>query len=193
VLGLIKQLGGPQLFEKRLDSLFEQSSDLTGTGATADVSGLIGLYAQGNEPSHHIAYLYDAVGAHWKSEALIHKIRTEFYRNGPEGLCGNEDCGQMSAWYIFSALGLYPVNPVSENYYLGTPMLDTARVMLRGGAVFTVIAHNRSARNYYVQSAAINGRTLQIPFIQYREFWRGGTLEFWLGPEPNTTWGSVHE
>jgi putative alpha-1,2-mannosidase len=193
VLGLIEKVGGPAQFEKRLDSLFEQSSDLTGTGAPPDVSGLIGLYAHGNEPSHHIAYLYNAVGSHWKTQAYVNRIRKDFYTTGPEGLCGNEDCGQMSAWYIFSSLGLYPVNPVSENYYLGTPLLDTARVSLREGHTLTIVAHDRSPQNYYVQRVTFNGRDLMMPFVRYREIWKGGQLEFWLGPKPNTNWGKAPE
>jgi predicted alpha-1,2-mannosidase len=192
-LGLIALMGGPEAFNQRLDSLFHQSSDLTGTGAPDDVSGLIGLYAQGNEPDHHVAYMYDYTGAHWKTEALTHRIMKEMYHTGPDGICGNEDCGQMSAWYVLSAMGIYPVNPVSGTWALGTPLLDSCSVVLGSGKTFTMVARHASPENYYVQSAIMSGRTLEIPFIHYQEIITGGKLEFILGKTPNTSWGRSRE
>ncbi len=191
VKGLIGLLGGREKFDVKLDSLFNQSSDLSGTGATADVSGLIGLYAHGNEPSHHIAYLYDYDGNPWKTQAMVHRIMTDFYKTGPEGLCGNEDCGQMSAWYVLSALGFYQVTPAGGVLAIGSPMVQRASISVGHGKVFTITARNFSPSNFYIQSATLNGKKLDRPWFTYAELMKGGTLTFEMGATPNKEWGSA--
>ncbi len=173
--GLIRLHGGEQNFEKKLDQLFNTSEKMTGR-AQADVTGLIGQYAHGNEPSHHIAYLYNRVGATQKTVAMIKKICSEFYRNSPDGLIGNEDCGQMSAWYVFSALGMYPVCPVSGNYDLGWPAVESATVHLVNGKDFIV---NRSGSG----AVFLNGKTLSRPILPHQLLAEGGRLEFPANPE----------
>ena len=190
VKGLIALMGGNEKFSDRLDSLFNQSSNLEGTGAPSDVSGLIGLYAHGNEPSHHIAYLYNYAGKPWKTQEIVRRILRELYGDGPDGLCGNEDCGQMSAWYVLSALGIYPVNPAEGIYVIGSPALDAASIDVGGGKSFTMTAHEMSPRNIYVQSALLNGKPLGKTYIRHADIMNGGTLEFFMGPAPNRNWGS---
>lgn len=190
VAGLVQLMGGIPHFSKMLDSLFDQSSDLTGTGASPDVAGLIGLYAHGNEPSHHIAYLYDYVGMPWKTQELTRRIMDLFYKPEPDGLAGNEDCGQMSAWYVLSALGIYPVNPADGTYEIGSPILDRAEIAIAGGKTFTITAKNVSAINKYIQSATLNGVPLDRPWITHQDLMKGGTLEFIMGSLPNTGWAS---
>ena len=192
VAGLVRLMGGIPRFSMMLDSLFHQSSDLEGTGATPDVAGLIGLYAHGNEPSHHIAYMYDYVGTPWKTQELTRQIMDSFYKPEPDGLAGNEDCGQMSAWYVLSALGIYPVNPADGTYEIGSPIMDRADIQVTGGATFTITAQNVSAANKYIQSAMLNGAPLERPWITYQDLMKGGTLEFIMGDKPNTGWGSAN-
>ncbi len=188
VLGLISLMGGKETFAAKLDSLFGHSSDLEGLGATADVSGLVGMYAHGNEPSHHIAYLYAYADQPWKTQATVRKIMHDFYTNQPDGLCGNEDCGQMSAWYVFSALGFYPVNPADGKYVFGSPLFERASVDVGDGKTFTVLAHHTSPENMYVQSVKLNGTEYHRRYIAHQEIMKGGMLEFEMGPEPNTQW-----
>lgn len=190
VHGLIALLGGRKNFDVKLDSLFDQSSDLAGTGASADVSGLIGLYAQGNEPSHHIAYLYDYDGNPWKTQRMVHRIMTEFYKTGTDGLCGNEDCGQMSAWYIFSALGFYPVTPIGGVYAIGSPLVSHAVIDVGHGKTFTIDAKGLSAGSYFIQSAVLNGKPLDRPWFTHEDILKGGNLTLVMGSTPNTKWGS---
>lgn len=190
VEGLISLMGGRDLFTARLDSLFNQSSDLEGTGAPADVSGLIGMYAHGNEPSHHIAYLYALAGKPWKTQELVRRILRTMYAPAPDGLCGNEDCGQMSAWYVLSALGFYPVNPAGGLYIIGSPAVESAVLDVGGGRSFTVRATNMSDGNVYVQSVTLNGTSMDRVYLRHEEIMAGGTLEFVLGAAPNTRWGS---
>ncbi len=188
--GLIKLMGGEAKFEQKLDSLFNQSSDLSGTGATADVSGLIGMYAHGNEPSHHIAYLYDNIGKAWKTQKLVRQIMNDFYTNKTDGLCGNEDCGQMSAWYVFSAMGFYPANPVGGFYQIGSPLFDKVTITLGNKKEFIIEAVDNSDRNKYIQSAKLNG----MPFegsLRHEQILRGGKLVFKMGPTPNPKWGMI--
>jgi hypothetical protein len=186
--GLIALHGGAQPFATKLDSLFSQSSDLEGTGATGDVSGLIGLYAHGNEPSHHIAYLYNHVGQPWKTQELVRRIMREMYTDQRDGLSGNEDCGQMSAWYVLSAMGLYPVNPCGGVYEIGSPVLKRAEISLDGDRRFTVEAQNNSVENVYIQSATFNGKALEQPRITHDDVMRGGTLRLIMGPQPSSLW-----
>ena len=175
--GLIELMGGESGFEMKLDSLFTQSSELLGED-TEDVTGLIGQYAHGNEPSHHVAYLYNYIGKPGKAQFYTNKIIKELYANSPEGLCGNEDCGQMSAWYVFSALGMYPVNPVEGRYWLGSPQFETAEINLPNGKTFTLKANHVSAENIYIGSAKLNGQAFNRNYITWEEIQQGGTIEF---------------
>jgi putative alpha-1,2-mannosidase len=188
VPGLIGLMGGNEAFCTKLDSLFNQSENTADIGAPPDVSGLIGMYAHGNEPSHHIAYLYDFAGQPWKTQATVRQIMHDFYTNKADGLCGNEDCGQMSAWYIFSALGFYPVNPADGKYEFGSPLFEKASVDVGNGKTFTVLAHHSSPRNVFVQSVKLNGAEYHQRHIAHREIMDGGTLEFDMGPRPNPQW-----
>lgn len=180
--GMVELFGGKKSFIKKLDQLFAESSSLEGANASPDITGLIGQYAHGNEPSHHIAYLYTlAGGAHHKTENIVRQITSTLYNDTPEGLCGNEDCGQMSAWYIFSALGFYPVNPASSLYVIGTPHFEKAEIDVGNGKTFTVIANRLSDTNRYVQSVTLNGKPLRVPLIKHSDIMNGGMLVFEMG------------
>jgi hypothetical protein len=184
VPGLIALLGGPEKFVAKLDELFDQKVDYKGKNVPPDVSGLIGEYAHGNEPSHHIAYLYALAGYAWKTQERVRQITRAMYHNTPEGLCGNEDCGQMSAWYIFSALGFYPVNPANGEYVLGAPHFPAATLQLPGGKQFRILAPNVSDKNFYVAAVKLNGQPLRRHFIRHAEIVAGGTLEFTMSDKP---------
>jgi predicted alpha-1,2-mannosidase len=188
VPGLMELMGGPTAFCAKLDTLFDQSTDLEGTGATADVSGLIGMYAHGNEPSHHIAYLYTLAGQPWKTQELVRRIMRELYTNRNDGLCGNEDCGQMSSWYVFSAMGFYPVNPANGRYIFGSPLLEQVQLDVGNGKTFTVEAKNMSPSNIYVQSVRLNGQEYRRNYITHDDIMNGSVLTFVMGPKPNTNW-----
>jgi predicted alpha-1,2-mannosidase len=181
---LIRLMGGEQIFIKKLDSLFSISSDM-GENAALDVSGMIGQYVHGNEPSHHIPYLYNYAGQPWKTQEKVRQILTGLYSDQPDGLPGNEDCGQMSAWYIFSALGFYPVNPASGKYDLGIPLFKQAEIQLDPQKKFTIIAKNYSPDHPYVKSVFLNGTIHKDPFITHEQIMQGGTLEFELAEQPN--------
>ena len=183
--GLIALHGGNENFAKKLDSLFSISSEIKGDFASADISGLIGQYAHGNEPSHHIAYLYNYAGMPWKTQEKVKDICTTQYNETPAGLCGNEDCGQMSAWYIFSALGFYPVNPAEGVYVIGTPSFAEAEIKTGEGKTFKITAKNISPDNKYIQSATLNGQPLERSFIFHHELVKGGKLAFEMGNSPN--------
>lgn len=178
--GLVALLGGKEKFINRLDSFFALQSP-PDPQALADLTGMIGQYAHGNEPSHHIAYLYAMVGEQWKTAEKVRQIMREFYHNKPDGIIGNEDCGQMSAWYIFSALGFYPVFPASGEYVIGSPVVDKASITTPSGKVFTVEAVNNSAENIYVQKIELNGKAYTKHTIQHSELLKGGTLKFFMG------------
>jgi predicted alpha-1,2-mannosidase len=188
VAGLVRLLGGPERFGKKLDALFSASSKTTGRDQ-ADITGLIGQYAHGNEPSHHMAYLYSYVGQPWKTQAMVRRILDEQYRAAPDGLSGNEDCGQMSAWYVFSALGFYPVAPGSTQYVIGTPAFESAIIRLESGGTFTIRAPNSSSANKYIQRARINGEAYDFSFLEHAAIAAGGELVFEMGSEPNVRWG----
>ena len=187
IYGLVGLMGGPEAFAERLDTLFTLPPNDDGT-AVADVSGLIGDYAHGNEPCHHVAYLYNFVGQPWKTQEKIHEIAERFYLPTPEGLIGNEDAGQMSAWYVFSALGFYPVNPAGGIYVIGSPLLPESTINLENGNTFRVTAQGLSDENIYIQSAKLNGEALDNVWITHDSIVGGGALEFVMGPEPST-WG----
>ena len=191
VRGLIGLMGGPEAFVRKLDELFDQPSVIEGSNASPDISGLIGQYAHGNEPSHHIAYLYAYAGAPWKVADRVRQICTTLYKTGPDGLCGNEDCGQMSAWYVLSAVGFYPVNPAEGIYVVGAPLHDRSTLELAGGKSFDVQATGLSAANRYIQGATLNGQPLDRCWIRHEEITAGGTLRLTMGPEPNRKWASA--
>jgi predicted alpha-1,2-mannosidase len=183
---LIKLMGGKRNFAKKLDELFTTNVKLSGR-EQPDITGLIGQYAHGNEPSHHIAYLYNYVGEPWKTQMYVRRILDEFYKPEPDGLIGNEDCGQMSAWYILSASGFYPVVPGTTFYDLGTPIFKEVKYHLENGKTFTVRAANVSAQNIYVKSVKLNGKPYQKTFIRHDDIKNGGVLEFEMSPAPVKT------
>ena len=174
--GLISLMGGQERFESKLDSLFTVSSELN-EGASADITGMIGQYAHGNEPGHHIIYLYSYIGRNDKMADRLRQVYDSFYTIGADGLIGNEDCGQMSAWYIFSTLGFYPVNPVDGTFVLGSPLAERATLRLINGKEFTVVAHNNSESNRYIGAVTLNGKPYNNSVIHYDDIMAGGTLE----------------
>ncbi len=188
VHGLVDLFGSEKAFIAKLDSLFIVEGDL-GDEASPDVSGLIGQYAHGNEPSHHIIYMYNYVGQPWKAAQLIRRVLRELYRNDLDGLSGNEDVGQMSAWYVLSSIGLYQEEPAGGKYIIGTPLFNEARIDVGDGKTFTVRAVNNSDENIYVQSARLNGKRYDKNWIDYRDIIAGGTLELTMGPKPSK-WGT---
>lgn len=193
VEGLIKLMGGKDKFTSKLDSLFQQSSAVEGSHSSPDISGMIGQYAQGNEPSHHIAYLYDYAGKPWQTQYIVRKICKTLYTDSTDGLCGNDDCGQMSAWYVFSSIGFYPVNPANEIYVIGSPMFNKASIEVGRGKFFTVTAENVSRENKYIESAMLNGKELNKCYITQKEIMQGGTLVFKMGRLPNKLWAAGNE
>jgi len=188
--GLSGLFGGKEGLAEKLDALFSAPEKLAGEQASGDISGLIGQYAQGNEPSHHIAYMYNYVGQPWKTQKITHQILTTLYDNTVNGICGDEDTGQMSAWYVFSSMGFYPMNPTSQKYDIGSPLFDEVIMRLGNGLSFIVTAKNLSKENIYIQSAKLNGKPLNHPYINYTEIKTGGTLEFVMGQSPNMGWGN---
>ena len=188
VEGLISQFGGEKPFTQKLDSLFIVQGDL-GAEASPDISGLIGQYAHGNEPSHHIAYLYAYVGQQWKTAEKIRYILENRYFDKPAGLSGNEDCGQMSAWYVLSSLGFYQVNPAGACFVFGSPSFDKATITLPAGKKFTLDVHKTGTNNVYIQSVKLNGQAYTHSFITYKDIMAGGMLEFTMGDTPNKAFG----
>lgn len=176
--GLVDLLGGKAKFAQKLDSLFTITESVQGEHASSDISGLIGQYAHGNEPSHHTAYFYNFVDQPEKTQKLIHQIRTELYTDQPDGLCGNEDCGQMSAWYVFSSMGLYPFNPADGKYQLGTPAFDKISFPLPDGKEFVIRAEGLVADKYLVDKVLLNGEELNRTWITHAEIMAGGELLF---------------
>lgn len=184
VHGLVSLFDSEQRFVQKLDSLFIVEGDL-GEAAPPDISGLIGQYAHGNEPSHHVLYLYNYVGQPWKGVKLIRRTMQELYHNAPDGLSGNEDVGQMSAWYILSALGFYQVEPAGGKYVLGSPLFAEAKVNVGGGKTFCIKAKDVSDENIYIQSARLNGKPYTRSYLMYDDIMRGGTLELQMGAQPS--------
>ncbi len=177
--GLIDLFPNRNAFLQKLDSLWLQPQ-VEGAEASPDISGLIGQYAHGNEPSHHIAYLYAMAGEPIKTQARIHEIMNTQYQNAPAGLSGNEDCGQMSAWYIWSAMGMYPVNPASGNYILGTPAFEEITIPLANNNSFQIVSHNWDESKYEVDKVILNGEELNRTYLEHSEIMAGGKLEFWM-------------
>lgn len=192
VKGLIGLFGGDDGFVKKLDSLFVVKGDL-GTQASPDISGLIGMYAQGNEPEHHVPYLYAFAGEQWKTAEKVHEIATKFFTDKPDGLCGNDDCGEMSGWYVLSSLGFYQVNPSNGVFVFGTPFFDKASIKVSNDQEFVVTAKDRSDKNIYIQSVKLNGKDYNKTYITYKDIMSGGTLEFTMGATPNKTFGAAAE
>jgi predicted alpha-1,2-mannosidase len=184
VHGLVSLFGSEERFIEKLDSLFIVEGDL-GEDAPPDISGLIGQYAHGNEPSHHVLYLYNYVGQPWKGAQLIRRAMNELYHNAPDGLSGNEDVGQMSAWYILSALGLYQVEPAGGKYVIGSPIFSETDIVVGKGKTFCIRANNVNENNIYVQSAKLNGEPYTRSYIMYDDIMRGGILELQMGPQPS--------
>ena len=185
--GLVSLTGGQDKFAAKLDSMFTYIP--AGNEELPIFStGMIGQYAHGNEPSHHVIYLYNKVRQPWKAQKYAAEVMHKLYFNAPAGLCGNEDCGQMSAWYVFSAMGFYPVNPVSGEYEIGTPLFPEMRLNLKNGKTFTVLAPNVSRENIYIQSVKVNGKPYDKSYITHQQIMDGATIEFVMGNQPGEIW-----
>mgnify|MGYP000381782159 FL=1 len=184
VHGLVAAFGGEKPFVSKLDSLFIVNGDM-GAEASPDITGLIGQYAHGNEPSHHILYMYNYVGQPWKGADKIRYVLANLYHDDFDGLSGNEDVGQMSAWYILSSVGFYQVDPAGGRYVFGSPLFDEATLNVGNGKTFRVVAHNNSSENKYIQSAKLNGKPYTRSYIDFKDIVRGGTLEFVMGNKPS--------
>ncbi len=184
VHGLVAAFGGEKPFVSKLDSLFIVNGDM-GADASPDITGLIGQYAHGNEPSHHILYMYNYVGQPWKGADKIRYVLANLYHDDFDGLSGNEDVGQMSAWYILSSVGFYQVDPAGGRYVFGSPLFDEATLNVGYGKTFRVVAHNNSSENKYIQSAKLNGKPYTRSYIDFKDIVRGGTLEFVMGNKPS--------
>jgi predicted alpha-1,2-mannosidase len=187
--GYIELFGGREAFVAQLDALFAQSTDLP-PDTPPDVAGLVGMYAHGNEPSHHIAYLYCYAGAPWKTQERVRSLLETMYHDDPDGVAGNEDCGQISAWYVISALGFYAVDPVSGNYVFGTPLFNRAVVEMGPGSTLTVEAKRKSPEDCYIQSVTFNGKPYHKLWFRHADIARGGTFVFQMGPRPNRQFGA---
>jgi len=188
VEGLIGLLGGENAFIEKLDSLFETEGDL-GDAASSDITGLIGQYAHGNEPSHHISYLYSYAGQPWKTAEKVSYILSNLYSDSPDGLCGNEDVGQMSAWYVLSALGFYPVNPANGEFVFGSPRIAEAELRFDNGHIFSIEVENSGRNNIYINTMALDGQNYHKSYLRYEDIMKGGKLVIKMGPSPGITWG----
>lgn len=186
--GLIDLMGGQQAFVEKLDSLFTVDSTMEGNLVSADVTGLIGQYAHENEPSHHVIHLYNYAGRPWRTQELADYVCRNLYRNAPDGLTGNEDCGQMSAWYVLNAMGFYQVCPGKPVYSIGRPLFDKTVIKLADGKRFVIKTKNNSVKNKYIKSATLNQHPLHTPFLTHEDIMKGGILEFVMTDVPST-WG----
>ena len=192
VNGHIELMGGKNEYEKKLGQLFQTSSDLTGR-QQVDITGLIGQYAHGNEPSHHMAYLYNFLGNPTKTQRLVNQIMNELYTDQPDGLCGNEDCGQMSAWYVMSAMGFFPVTPACGYYVIGVPHFEKMTVKFENGKNLQILAKNLSRENRFIESVKLNGKPLSRSYLYYDEIVNGGKLEFMMTEKRNTAWATADD
>ncbi|WP_324677371.1 GH92 family glycosyl hydrolase [Hymenobacter sp. GOD-10R] len=192
VEGLIGLLGGEKRFSQKLDSLFVVKGNM-GEEASNDISGLIGMYAHGNEPSHHIAYMYSYVGQPWKTADQVRFITNNFYTTKPDGIIGNEDVGQMSAWHVFSTLGFYPLNPANGAYVFGSPVIKEATISLADGKTLAIEAKNNGPANKYIQNITLNGKPYTKSYITHQQLMEGGKLVFEMGSQPSSTWGVAPE
>jgi hypothetical protein len=186
--GLIQLYGGKKRFAEKLDSLFAESGQVTGR-YQPDISGMVGQDAQGNEPSHHVPYLYDYAGEPWKTQRVVREIMSRLYTDKVDGLCGNDDCGQMSAWYVFSAMGFYPVTPGQNTYAIGSPIFAKVTIQLDKGKTFVIKADSVSDKSMYIQSAALNGKPCDAPFLTHSDIIGGGELDLLMTDKPNEAWG----
>ncbi len=188
--GLISLVGGKERFTQKLDSMFTYNPS-----ADEDLpifsTGMIGQYAHGNEPSHHVIYLFNAIGQPWKTQKYAAEVMHELYKNTPAGLCGNEDCGQMSAWYVFSAMGFYPVDPISGKYEIGTPMYPEMKMHLANGKTFTILAPAVSKENIYIQSIKLDGKPYDKSYITHEQIMNGSIFEFEMGNKPGKVWYEI--
>ena len=192
VTGLVDLFKGEDLFIEKLDSLFIVEGDL-GEEASPDISGLIGQYVQGNEPTHHVIYLYPYVGQQWKAAERVREVLTTLYSDEPDGLSGNEDCGQMSAWYILSSLGFYQLEPAGGVYVFGSPIVDEAEINVGSGKTFKIVANNNNKDNIYIQSVTLNGKPYDKSFIAFDDIMKGGELVFNMGNQPSKVFGAAME
>ena len=190
ITGLKKLIGGDKLFKQKLDSLFTLEVDHEKYQMPSDVTGLLGQYAQGNEPSHHIAYLYNFCGYPWESQSILRKIMNDFFHSDRNGLCGNEDCGQMSAWYVLSAIGFYPVLPGSNQYVIGSPLFDKVTIHQENGKDFTITAKNNSNENKYIKSSKLNGKKYNKLFFTHNDLRSGSSLLLNMSSKPNKEFGN---
>jgi predicted alpha-1,2-mannosidase len=190
VIGLAKLMGGKDKLIARLDSLFTLQSNITGANSSGDISGLIGQYAHGNEPSHHTAYMYNYLGQPWKTQKYVHEILTTLYDNTPNGLCGNDDTGQMSAWYVLSSMGFYPVRHGDGSYVIGTPLFDKTTLTLPSGEKLEMSAENLSDKNMYIQAVYLNGKLYTKNFFDYEVLSHHNKIKFVMGATPNKKWGA---
>lgn len=188
--GLIKRMGGAAVFENWLDTCFTKEA-ASGKMDLQDVTGLVGQYAHGNEPGHHMAYLYNFVGKPWKTQEKVNRIVTTLYSDKPDGLCGNEDAGQMSAWYILSSMGFYPVTPGLPYYVIGTPLFDRVTLHLENGNKFTIRAKRKNHTDFYIRSVTLNGKPYPKSYLEHSDMMKGGELAFALDNTPGSDWGTL--
>ena len=196
VAGLIHLMGGRDAFNAKLDRLFVEQYSVPKyrfLNQFPDATGLVGLYAQGNEPSYHIPYLYDFSGEPWKTQQRVRQLMDIWYGDGPLGIPGDDDGGETSSWYVLSAMGFYPVAPGSPVYEIGSPIFAKTTIRMGNGKEFTILANHTSAQNKYIQSAVLNGRPLNQPWFRHSDIADGGTLILNMGNKPNTQWGSAPE
>ena len=191
VYGLIELLGGEDAFIDRLDTFFSNDIASSGADVLVDLTGNIGQYAHGNEPGHQTIYMYAYVGQQWKTARLARRIMNDFYTDQPAGIIGNEDCGQMSAWYVLSALGFYPVFTASDEYVIGSPAVDKAVINLENGKKFIIEAIDNSSENIYIQSIVLNGKDYPYSYITHRDIIEGGTMKIRMGKKPNYQFGKA--
>ena len=190
IYGLVAAMGGASRFDQKLDSLYNGPVK---SGNQSGNIGYFGLSEFSNEPSHHVPYLYSFVGKPWKTAEKVNHILTEFYSNKPNGLCGNDDCGQTSSWYVLSSLGFYPVNPAGGEYVLGTPMAARSEISLDEGKHFVIRAENLSKQNIYIQKAELNGLSYTKSYIRHDDIQNGGELVLHMDSKPSDTWGTRQE
>ena len=188
--GLISLVGGKERFAQKLDSMFTYNPSAD-EELPIFSTGMIGQYAHGNEPSHHVIYLFNAIGQPWKTQKYAAEVMHELYKNTPAGLCGNEDCGQMSAWYVFSAMGFYPVDPISGKYEIGTPMYPEMKMHLANGKIFTILAPAVSKENIYIQSVKLDGKPYDKSYITHEQIMNGSIFEFEMGNKPGKVWYEI--
>ena len=190
VEGLIKLMGGDKGFISKTDSLFAATGSM-GPNAPSDIAGLIGMYAHGNEPSHHVTYMYAYAGAQWKTAEKVRQVMSEYYTDKIDGLAGNEDCGAMSSWYIMSAMGFYPCNPASGIYVMGSPLFDRVKLNVGKGKYFSMQVINNSPKNIYIQKVEFNGVNYTKSYIKHKDVMAGGKMVVTMGNKPNYSFGAV--